>query len=102
MFGRVPMLPVVVPMAVVLFALMIWVLQPSRTARTGAGRRRGGSGRVRRRYRREHGVPDLPGVAAVRRSRSAPLNLMPVVGYEVGDAVTNALVCSCHWGSSWR
>ncbi len=74
MFGRVPMLPVVVPMAVVLFALMIWVLHrrgllaPARGAVAAAAAVFAGG------YRREHGVPDLPGVAAVRRSRSAPLN----------------------------
>ncbi len=92
MFGRVPMLPVVVPMAVVLFALLLWVLH-RRGRLTSA---RGAVAAAAALY--AGGVVAntvFPIYLAWPRSDGPvllPLNLVPVIGYEVGDAVTNALV----------
>ncbi|MDP4333842.1 VanZ family protein [Curtobacterium sp. A7_M15] len=92
MFGRVPMLPVVVPMAVVLFVLLLWVLHrrgrltPARGAVEAAAALYAGGVAANTVF---------PIFLAWPRSDGAdplPLNLVPVVGYEVGDAVTNALV----------
>jgi glycopeptide antibiotics resistance protein len=92
MFGRVPMLPVVVPMTVALFALLLWVLHrrgrlaPARGAVAAAAAVYAG-GVVANTV--------FPIFLAWPRSdgpEPLPLNLVPVVGYEVADAVTNALV----------
>jgi glycopeptide antibiotics resistance protein len=92
MFGEVPMLPVVIPLSAAFFLVLLWILH----ARHGLTLPRSSVAATLAVY--AGGILantvfpislDSPGSD---EPKPLPLNLIPLNGYEVSDAVTNALV----------
>lgn len=92
MFGKLPTLPFVVPLGVLVFLMLLWFL------------RRRGQLTLARGAVAAAAALYLAGIVAntvfpiylawpkSEGPRSLPLYLVPIVGYEVDDAVTNALL----------